>query len=174
VQTIQIDSGRLVAIGVKCDLRAVGQRTRVAGARLGQRREVARGAGVRAADAGAARKPETGASRTGIENHPARRSGDLLEPLQRPAVAQRARRLIEHGGRAAIRESRGSTAAVINHLHRVRVAAGGERRGVGRLEGDLLDVARPARAGTRSNKRSRLPGKIKKRVLGLESSHVLC
>ena len=47
MQVVEIDRGRLVAAGIEGDLGAVGQRAGVAAAGLGQRREVARRAGVR-------------------------------------------------------------------------------------------------------------------------------
>ena len=84
VQAVQIDGGRFVAVGVEGDLGAIGERARVAGAGLGQRREVAGGGGVIAADRGIAREPEALAVVAQAEDHAAVVAGgdDLLQALK--------------------------------------------------------------------------------------------
>ena len=121
---LQVDRGRLVAAGVERDLCAVGQRPGVAGGGLGERREIAGGRRVRAADAAeAAGEPEARAAAAQAEDHAARRRGDLLQAFERPAVAEGARRLVDHRRRAAVGDRRVG-GAVVDDLHRVRVPAG--------------------------------------------------
>ena len=141
VLVVEVDGRRLEPPGIEQNLGTVSEGVciRSAGV-LHQCRELTRRVGVGAAAAGEApRKPERLAALAQVEDHPAGLGCDLLETLERPAVAERAGRLVQQRGRARGRQRR-VRRADLDDLGRVGVPVRAQRGGVGRLKGDLLDV----------------------------------
>ena len=90
---VEVDRRRLVTSRIERDLVAISQRAGVASSRVfDQGREFTGRGGIgpaAAAAAPAAGEPQRPAPVALVEDHAARRGGDLLEPLERPACPER-------------------------------------------------------------------------------------